>query len=55
MVNVVEEAFYVGFNHIAISAELEFKGQVFDRLLCANFPPVAIADSVEVLLIDCFQ
>ena len=55
MVNVIEKAAYVGLYHIAISAKLEFEGQVFDRLLCASLWPIAIADRVEVSFINRFQ
>jgi hypothetical protein len=55
MVDIVKEALDIGLYNITIAAKLQFDGEVFDCLLCANSWPVAVADSMEVLFIDGFQ
>ncbi len=52
MVDVVEEAFEVGFNYEPIAAETKLMTKRFDRIACSNFGAIAIAARQEVFIDD---
>jgi hypothetical protein len=55
MVEVIEEAFDVGFDDVTELAKLEVETEVLDRCLGTSPRPVAIADGQKVLLVDGVQ
>ena len=52
VVHVVEEAFDVGFDDVAIAAVLQIEGEVADGIARSSSRPVAVAAAEEVGLVD---
>jgi hypothetical protein len=53
--HVTEEAFYICLYNVPIAPELEFGGEISDRILRTPFVSISITAIQKVLLIDGIQ